>query len=80
MSASEAYFVMRTVAALELLADAPRSTSEIADALLIHPRTARRMLARLVDTGYVRCQPGRRPLYSVTERFEALANGALRRS
>ena len=51
MSAIEAYFVTRTVRALELLAEAPRSTTQLADALLIHPRTARRMLARLVDTG-----------------------------
>jgi DNA-binding IclR family transcriptional regulator len=77
VSATEGYFVVRTVGALELLADAPRTTSEIADSLAIHPRTARRMLARLVDEGYV--DPPPRPTfgYTLAPRFARLAARAL---
>jgi DNA-binding IclR family transcriptional regulator len=77
VSATEGYFVTRTVGALELLADAPRSTREIAESLAIHPRTARRMLARLVDEGYVNPPPAPRTGYSLAPRFSTLAARAL---
>ena len=77
MSATEGYFVTRTVRTLELLAIAPRSASEVAELLAIHPRTARRMLARLLDEGYVARPTGHRIPYSLAPRFSALAARAL---
>jgi DNA-binding IclR family transcriptional regulator len=77
MSATEGYFIVRTVSLLELLADSPRTTSEIAELLLIHPRTARRMLARLVEEGYVERPPRPTFGYSLSPRFATLAARAL---
>jgi DNA-binding IclR family transcriptional regulator len=77
-NALEAYHVSRTLGALELLADGPRSTTEVADALNIHVRTARRTLARLSHDGYAARSDGPRPVYSLTPQFTALANRALR--
>ena len=77
MSATEGYFVTRTVRTLELLAVAPRSASEVAELLAIHPRTARRMLARLLDEGYVVRPAGHRIPYSLSPRFSVLAARAL---
>ena len=79
MSAAEGYFVTRTVRALELLAaTSPRSPSEHAELVAIHERTARRMLARLVDAGYVVRSRGPRAVYALTPRFCELAARALR--
>jgi DNA-binding IclR family transcriptional regulator len=77
MSATGAYHVSRILGTLELLARAPRSSTQIADALQIHVRTARRFLARLVLDGYVHKSAGPRPIYSLTPRFSALAIRAL---
>lgn len=44
----EAYYVMRTLRMLEALAFRPRSCSELAAALEVHPRTIRRMLRQLI--------------------------------
>ena len=73
LSPTEAYFVTRTVRALELLAAGPLSAPKLAEALQIHPRTARRMLNRLADEGYVRRlhEPCRR--YVLTMRLIAVA-------
>lgn len=73
MSATEAYFVTRTMRALELLAFGPRSAPQLAAALQIHPRTARRMLARLVDEEYVARLDEQRRRYALTMRLVALA-------
>lgn len=78
MSATEGYFVTRTLGALELLADAPRSSTQIAAALGIHVRTARRMLGRLADEGYVHRSSGPWPVYALTPRFSGLAGRAIR--
>jgi IclR family acetate operon transcriptional repressor len=73
MSEREAWHVARTLRALEALALGPHSAVEIADILLIHPRTARRLLDRLVDEGYVTrsAEPPRK--YVSTLRLVALA-------
>jgi DNA-binding IclR family transcriptional regulator len=76
--ATEAYFVTRTLGVLELLATGPRTAVRLADELEIHPRTVRRILARLVHDGYATRTHGARPLYSLTPRFALLAGRALR--
>ena len=73
MSQTHAYFVARTVRALELLAFGPMSAPELADALQIDVRTARPMLARLVDEEYVTRVDGPRRRYSLTPRLVAIA-------
>jgi DNA-binding IclR family transcriptional regulator len=78
VTAEHDYFVRRTLGVLELLADAPRSTTEVADALAIHQRTARRMLNRLVHDGYATRRAGNRPVYTLAPRFSELARRALR--
>ena len=59
--------------ALEALALRPQSAPQLADALQIHPRTARRMLNRLADEGYVTRSDDARRRYSLTMRVVALA-------
>jgi DNA-binding IclR family transcriptional regulator len=46
------YNVARTLQALEILAARPVTATELSDVLKIHPRTARRILQRLVLDGY----------------------------
>jgi IclR family transcriptional regulator, KDG regulon repressor len=69
----ESWHVARTLRALEVLALGPHSAGEVADALLIHPRTARRLLDRLVHEGYVRRSPDPPRKYSSTLRLVAVA-------
>jgi DNA-binding IclR family transcriptional regulator len=70
----EGYFVARTVRALELLAFAPRTATQVAEHLRVHPRTARRLLDRLVDEQYLTRDHAR---YMLTTRLYALAAQAL---
>jgi DNA-binding IclR family transcriptional regulator len=77
MALTEAYFVARTVRALERLAFAPASVPELADYLQIHPRTARRLIQRLRDEDYVIRPPGARR-YQLTPRLLAVAAQAQR--
>ncbi len=73
MSRPEALAVKWTMEALELLAFQPLSAPQVAAALRIHPRTARRLLNRLRDESYLsRSDDGRR-LYSPTLRIVSLA-------
>jgi DNA-binding IclR family transcriptional regulator len=73
MAPTEAWHAGRTMRILELLAFAPLSAPQLADALHAHPRTVRRVLVRLVDEGYLtQSQEGRR-LYEPTMRLVALA-------
>lgn len=53
MSAPECLYVVRTLRALELLAVRPRSAPKLADELGVHARTARHILKRLAEQGYV---------------------------
>ena len=48
------YGVQRTLQTLELLAHGPITAVELADKLMIHRRTARRILQRLAIDGFAR--------------------------
>jgi DNA-binding IclR family transcriptional regulator len=80
MSAPEAWHVTRTLRAMELLAVEPRSAPELADALGVHVRTARRVLKRLEMEGYVTVTEDRRRRYRPTMRVVALAGQVLERA
>ena len=77
MSATEGYGVMRVMRTLELLAEGPCSSAEIAQASGMHQRTARRVLARLIDEGYVARVAKPQAHYVITPRFRLLAGRAL---
>lgn len=73
MSANEAFFASRSMQALEVLAFGPSTATQLAAELQVHPRTARRLLNRMVADGWlVRCE-GSRPTYTPTLRIVALA-------
>ncbi|MEN3281461.1 MAG: IclR family transcriptional regulator, acetate operon repressor [Solirubrobacteraceae bacterium] len=72
-----AYPVMHTVRALERLAFQPLSAPELALALQIHQRTARRLLARLAAEDHVTATPGHRRRYHLTMRLAALGRQAV---
>jgi DNA-binding IclR family transcriptional regulator len=76
-AATEAYFVTRTVRILEALATGPRSAPQIAELVAVHPRTVRRILARLAYEDYVTRLPGPRRRYTLTMRLPALGAHAL---
>src|SRR3954471_17335141 len=59
--------------ALEVLAFQPLSAPQVAAALQVHPRTARRLLNRLRDEGYLSRTEDERRLYAPTMRLVALA-------
>jgi IclR family acetate operon transcriptional repressor len=65
---------------MELLAVKPRSAPELADALGVHARTARRVLKRLESEGYVVVSEGRRRRYRPTLRIVALAGLVVERA
>lgn len=68
-----AQHVRRTLRVLELLAEGPRTQADVAHALVVHRRTARRLLARLVDEGYAEpSQRGRHVAYRATSRLAVL--------
>jgi DNA-binding IclR family transcriptional regulator len=73
MTAPESWFATRTMGAIELVAFGPRSAPEVADGLQVHPRTARRLLNRLVADGYLTRSEGERRIYAPTMRLVALA-------
>jgi DNA-binding IclR family transcriptional regulator len=72
-----AYQAMRTVHALERLAFRPLSAPELAAALRIHHRTARRLLRRLQAEDYAALVPGPRRRYHLTRRLAALGRQAI---
>ena len=80
MSAPEAWHVTRTLRAMELLAVRPRSAPELADALGVHVRTARRVLKRLESEEYVVLTDDRRRRYRPTMRVVALAGQVVERA
>jgi IclR family acetate operon transcriptional repressor len=69
--------VARTLRTLELLAVAPRSQSELARELEVHPRTVRRLLARLEEEGFARRVSGARSEYVATLKIVTLAGHVL---
>jgi IclR family acetate operon transcriptional repressor len=69
----EAWYVTRTMRALEALAFRPLSASQVAGVLQVHPRTARRLLTRLIEEEYLTRTDDARRLYVPTMRIVALA-------
>jgi IclR family transcriptional regulator, KDG regulon repressor len=61
----------RTMRALELLAQEPRTQAQLAALLGVHAQTARRMLARLESLGYVRAPDAERR-YGLTLKLAAV--------
>jgi DNA-binding IclR family transcriptional regulator len=83
VTTTEAYYGARTMQALELLAFEPRSATQVAASLRVVPRTARRLLRRLVDEEYVICSASanvRGRQYALSMRLLALAGQALERA
>ena len=70
---SEPFFATRSLQALEMLVFQPCSAPAVATALRVETRTARRLLNRLVDEGWVTRTEGRRRIYAPTRRIIALA-------
>jgi IclR family transcriptional regulator, KDG regulon repressor len=69
----EAFYVARTMQVLELLAFQPLSAPQVAAALQIHPRTARRVLLRLHEEGYLIRASDTRRRYAPSMRIVSLA-------
>jgi DNA-binding IclR family transcriptional regulator len=68
-----AQHVRRTLRVLEMLSERPRTQADVAHELGVHRRTARRVLARLVDEGYAEpWQQGRHVAYRPTSRLAIL--------
>jgi IclR family acetate operon transcriptional repressor len=68
-----AQHVTRTLQALELLAEAPQTQADIARQLDVHRRTARRLLGRMIDEGFVRpVSHGPHTAYEPTARLVVL--------
>jgi DNA-binding IclR family transcriptional regulator len=73
VSATEAFFASRSMQALEVLAFGPATATQVATELQVHPRTARRLLNRMVHDGWLVRRDGPRPTYTPTLRIVALA-------
>jgi DNA-binding IclR family transcriptional regulator len=73
VSTNEAYFASRAMQALEVLAFGPLAATQLAAELQVHPRTARRLLNRMVHDGWLVRREGPRPTYTPTMRIVALA-------
>jgi IclR family KDG regulon transcriptional repressor len=71
--------IVRTLRALEFLAQRPWKEAELAGALLVHPRTVRRLLERLVGEGYV-APTGVEREYTATLQIVTLAGSILERT
>jgi DNA-binding IclR family transcriptional regulator len=76
----EAWYAARAMQALEVLAFQPLSAPQLAAALQVHPRTARRLLNRLRDEGYLSRTDDARRLYAPTMRLVALAGQIVARA
>jgi DNA-binding IclR family transcriptional regulator len=76
---TDAWHVSRTLRALEELAVRPRSAPELAEALQVHVRTARRVLKRLEADGYVVLTDDPRRRYRPTMRIVAVAGQVVER-
>jgi DNA-binding IclR family transcriptional regulator len=80
MSGVDSFFVIRTMQALEVLAFQPSSAPQVADVLRVDARTARRLLNRLADEGWLVRTDGRVRTYSLSLRLVALASHFLERA
>lgn len=74
MAAVDSFFVTRTLQAIEVLAFQPSSAPQVAAALRVDARTARRLLNRLADDGWVVRIEGRVRTYTLSLRLVALAS------
>ena len=70
---ADAFFVTRTMLALELLCFQTATAPEVASALGVHPGTSRRLLDRFVTDGWLTRSGGYRRLYAPTMRVVAMA-------
>jgi DNA-binding IclR family transcriptional regulator len=68
-----ASYAVRTIAVLELVAAGPVTAVQVADALGVDPRTARRLLDRLAAEGVIVRRAGRRRRYTAGPRLLSLA-------
>jgi DNA-binding IclR family transcriptional regulator len=73
VSRSPAQFAIRTMRALEVLAVAPATAPKVAQALGVHPRTARRVLNQLQRDGWLSYSTQTPRVYAPTLRVVALA-------
>lgn len=76
----DSFFVTRTLRAIEVLAFGPASAPQVADALRVDARTARRLLNRLANDGWVVRIDGRVRTYTLSLRVVALASQFVERS
>jgi DNA-binding IclR family transcriptional regulator len=77
MEDATAQHVRRTLRALELLAAGPQTQADIARDLAVHRRTARRLLARIVEEGYATpSERSRHIAYRATSRLAVLGRQA----
>jgi DNA-binding IclR family transcriptional regulator len=74
MAPVDSFFVTRTLQAIEVLAFQPSSAPQVAEALRVDARTARRLLNRLADDGWVVRVEGRVRTYTLSLRLVALAS------
>lgn len=80
MAAVDSFFVIRTMQALEVLAFQPSSAPQVAEVLRVDARTARRLLNRLADEGWLVRSEGRVRTYTLSLRLVALAAHFLEQS
>jgi DNA-binding IclR family transcriptional regulator len=80
MAAIDSFFVIRTMQALEVLAFQPSSAPQVAEVLQVDARTARRLLNRLADEGWLVRTEGRVRTYTLSLRLVALAAHFLERA
>jgi DNA-binding IclR family transcriptional regulator len=73
MAGVDSFFVIRTMQALEVLAFQPSSAPQVAEVLRVDSRTARRLLNRLTDEGWLVRSEGRVRIYTLSYRLVALA-------
>lgn len=79
MSSTESSHVLRTLRTVEALAVRPHGATELAEQLEAHPRTIRRLLAKLTEEGYA--EPTRtRGEYTATLKLVALAGHIIERT
>jgi DNA-binding IclR family transcriptional regulator len=74
MASIDSFFVVRTMQALEVLAFQPATAPQVAEVLRVDARTARRLLNRLADEGWLIRSEGRVRTYTLSLRLVALVS------
>ena len=80
MATVDSFFAIRTMEAIEVLAFQPSTAPQVADALRVDTRTARRLLNRLASEGWITRTEGRVRTYTLSLRLVALASHFLERA